>query len=95
MDNEAGVCLDFLAELVSRFDEDESYADILVRSMVDISAKVANMTMADDYRPGMNVCVFNSKRLLSCRHTKLLKLLIIGLNYVLQVQRDYAGFGQG
>ncbi|KAH9431338.1 hypothetical protein MCOR02_008633 [Pyricularia oryzae] len=61
MDNEAGVCLDFLAELVSRFDEDESYADILVRSMVDISAKVANMTMADDYRPGMNVLIMFSK----------------------------------
>lgn len=61
MDSETGICLDFLAELVSRFDEDESCAEILVEAMAGISRKVATLTMGDDYRPCMSVLIMFTK----------------------------------
>ncbi|KAI0161203.1 ubiquitin elongating factor core-domain-containing protein [Xylariaceae sp. FL1272] len=60
-DNEDGICLDFFTEAVSRMGDDDSIADIFTDAMVAISARVATMTMNDDYKPYINCLVTYSR----------------------------------
>jgi hypothetical protein len=55
MENEQGICLDFVGEAVSRFDEDENVPGIFVKAMLDISNKLSTLTMNDDYKPYVQV----------------------------------------
>lgn len=55
MDNEHGICLEFLQEAVSRLQEDDAVAAIFTKAMVDISTNLSTLTMNDDYKPHMNV----------------------------------------
>jgi ubiquitin conjugation factor E4 B len=55
IDHDDGICLDFFSEAVSRLDEDESILPLFVTAMRQISAKLATMSMNDDYKPYVNV----------------------------------------
>ncbi|KAI9676772.1 MAG: hypothetical protein M1829_002867 [Trizodia sp. TS-e1964] len=50
-DDERGVCHEFLAELVSRFDEDDSARDALIGAIMELSSKLGKMNMNDSYKP--------------------------------------------
>ncbi|KAK3320636.1 ubiquitin elongating factor core-domain-containing protein [Cercophora scortea] len=54
VDNEAGLCMDFFTEALARLDDDDSIAPLFTKAMVDISNKLATMTMNDDYKPYVN-----------------------------------------
>ena len=51
-----GIDHDFLAEAISRFSEDESVKDLLVGAVEDMSHRLSQMTMNDDYRIYVTVC---------------------------------------
>lgn len=57
-----GVCPDFLTELVSRFDEDETVKPLITRAVSGISLQLSNMTMNDNYKPHVNVSTGTSSR---------------------------------
>ncbi|KAI9828554.1 MAG: hypothetical protein M1819_006546 [Sarea resinae] len=50
-EDDRGVCHDFLAEAVARFDEDESIKDALVGAVEELSRQLSRMNMNDDYKP--------------------------------------------
>ena len=50
-EDDRGICHDFLAEVVRRFDEDDSIREALVEAAEEISRRLADMTMNDDYKP--------------------------------------------
>src|SRR4051794_37493318 len=56
---EMGICPDFLTELVSRFEEDESVKPMITRAVSGISLQLSNMTMNDNYKPHVNVSTGN------------------------------------
>ncbi|KIX08122.1 uncharacterized protein Z518_02778 [Rhinocladiella mackenziei CBS 650.93] len=49
-DEDGGVCHDFLTEVVTRFDEDETIKDAFVGAVENLSRRLAKMTMDSDYR---------------------------------------------
>ncbi|KIW46383.1 uncharacterized protein PV06_02057 [Exophiala oligosperma] len=49
-DEDRGVCHDFLAEVVTRFDDDETIKETFVRAVEQLSRRLAKMTMDSDYR---------------------------------------------
>ncbi|KAI1506684.1 ubiquitin elongating factor core [Biscogniauxia marginata] len=53
-ENEDGVCLDFFTEAALRVKTEDSVATVFTNAMVDMSKRVANMTMNDDYKPYIN-----------------------------------------
>ncbi|KAG7285408.1 hypothetical protein NEMBOFW57_010035 [Staphylotrichum longicolle] len=55
VEHENGLCMDFLGEAVARLGEDETIAPLFTKAMVDISAKLASLTMNDDYKPCVNM----------------------------------------
>ena len=50
-----GICPDFLTELVSRFEEDETVKPMITKAVSGISLQLSNMTMNDNYKPHVNV----------------------------------------
>ena len=52
-----GICLDFVTEAVSRFedDEDNQISGLFTSAMVEISSKLSGMTLNDEYRSSMDV----------------------------------------
>ncbi|KAI0136961.1 ubiquitin elongating factor core-domain-containing protein [Xylariales sp. AK1849] len=56
-DNEDGVCLEFFDDAVARIKEDESVAPIFTDAMIQLSSKLATMSMNDDYKPYVNCLV--------------------------------------
>lgn len=55
VETEGGLCMDFFGEAVARMDEDDTIAPLFTKAMVDISGKLALMSMNDDYKPCINV----------------------------------------
>ena len=53
--DESGLCLDFIREAVKRFEEDEAIPALFNDAMVQISSKLATMSMDDDYKPCIQV----------------------------------------
>ncbi|KAF7542311.1 hypothetical protein G7Z17_g11690 [Cylindrodendrum hubeiense] len=49
--NDEGLCFDFIREAIKRFDEDEAFPGIFSNAMVQISAKLGSLSMDDDYKP--------------------------------------------
>ncbi|KAG4424499.1 hypothetical protein IFR04_002377 [Cadophora malorum] len=49
-----GICPDFLTELVSRFEEDETVKPMITKAVSGISLQLSNMTMNDNYKPHVN-----------------------------------------
>ncbi|KAH8198666.1 hypothetical protein TruAng_007164 [Truncatella angustata] len=60
-DNDDGLCLEFFDEAVNRMREDETVAPIFTDAMVQLSSKLASMTMNDDYKPYVNCLVTFSR----------------------------------
>ncbi|KAI0025152.1 ubiquitin conjugation factor E4 [Xylariomycetidae sp. FL0641] len=56
-DNEDAVCLEFYSEAVARMKEDDSVAPIFTDAMVDMSNRVAKMSMNDEYKPFINCLI--------------------------------------
>lgn len=54
-ESDRGICHDFLAEAVSRFDEDESIKEAFVTAVEDLSQDLAKMSMNDNYKPYVTV----------------------------------------
>jgi hypothetical protein len=52
---EKGICLDFLQEAVSRFEEDDTVKSMITKAMKGLSLQLSNMTMNDNYKPYINV----------------------------------------
>jgi ubiquitin conjugation factor E4 B len=55
VESENGLCMDFFVEAVARLDDDDTIAPLFTKAMVEISSRLANMTMNDDYKPCVNV----------------------------------------
>lgn len=53
--NDDGLCFDFIREAIKRFDEDEAFPGIFSNAMVQISAKLGSMSMDEDYKPYLQV----------------------------------------
>ncbi|OQU98431.1 hypothetical protein CLAIMM_04221 isoform 1 [Cladophialophora immunda] len=49
-DEDAGVCHDFLTEVITRFDEDETIKEAFVGAVENLSRRLAKLTMDSDYR---------------------------------------------
>lgn len=56
-DSDSGICHDFLTEAVSRFEEDESIKIALVEAMEHLSRGLAKLSMNDNYKPYITVCL--------------------------------------
>ena len=54
-ESDRGIDHDFMSEAVSRFNEDESIKEALVRAMEGVSWKLSGMSMNDDYKPCVSV----------------------------------------
>ncbi|KAL2160170.1 hypothetical protein VTH06DRAFT_1826 [Thermothelomyces fergusii] len=61
VESDNGLCLDFFAEAVARMDDDDSIAPLFTKAMADISAKLATMSMNDDYKPCVNALLTYSR----------------------------------
>ena len=56
-EEDRGICLDFLQEAINRFDEDESVKPMLTKAMAGLSYQLSTMTMNDNYKPYIQVCI--------------------------------------
>jgi ubiquitin conjugation factor E4 B len=54
--DDKGICLDFLQEAVSRFEEDDTVKPMITKAVKGLSLQLSNMTMNDNYKPYINVC---------------------------------------
>ena len=61
VDNEGGLCMDFFAEAVSRFDEDDSIAPLFTKAMEEISTKLGSLSMNGEYKPYVNALLTYSR----------------------------------
>lgn len=52
-ESEAGIDADFLAEISTRFDEDESYPNLVISAIEQMSSQLSQLTMEDNYKPYM------------------------------------------
>jgi hypothetical protein len=52
--DEGGLCIDFLNELHLRFDEDETVKLMITKSVINLSSKLSQMTMNDEYKLYVN-----------------------------------------
>ncbi|PNS14592.1 Ubiquitin conjugation factor E4 [Sphaceloma murrayae] len=52
-ESDAGIDPDFLAEITARFDDDETYKDVMVSSIEQMSSRLSSLTMNDNYKPYM------------------------------------------
>ena len=53
--DDRGICPDFLAEAVSRFEEDDTVKPMLTKAVAGMSLQLSAMTMNDNYKPHVNV----------------------------------------
>lgn len=50
-----GICVDFLQEAVSRFEDDDTVKPMLTKAFKGLSLQLSDMTMNDNYKPYINV----------------------------------------
>jgi hypothetical protein len=55
VEDEQGLDMDFFAEAVARMPDDDTIAPLFTKAMEDISARLAKLSMNDDYKPCVNV----------------------------------------
>ncbi|KXJ96819.1 ubiquitin elongating factor core-domain-containing protein [Microdochium bolleyi] len=60
-ENDDGICLEFFEEAVSRIPEDDTIEPIFTEAMVQLSQRLATLTMNDDYKPYINCLTTYSK----------------------------------
>ncbi|KAK5997791.1 Ubiquitin conjugation factor E4 [Cladobotryum mycophilum] len=51
VNDEGGLCLDFIKEAIKRFDDDETFPAIFNDAMIRISDQLSALSMNDDYKP--------------------------------------------
>jgi ubiquitin conjugation factor E4 B len=56
---ERGISPDFLAEMEARFEEDESIKPMLRKAVIGLSQQLATLSMNDNYKPYVHVCLLN------------------------------------
>lgn len=56
INDEHGLCFDFIQEAIKRFDDDEAIPELFNEAMVRISTQLAQMSMSDNYKPHVQVC---------------------------------------
>ncbi|KAH8677580.1 ubiquitin elongating factor core-domain-containing protein [Xylariales sp. PMI_506] len=56
-DNDDGICLEFYEDGIARMQEDDTVAPIFTDAMIQLSSKLATMSMNDDYKPYINCLV--------------------------------------
>lgn len=59
--DENGLDQDFIKEAIKRFEDDETIPDLFNDAMVQISNRLAGMSMDDDYKPCMQVGFSNPR----------------------------------
>ncbi|KAF4551864.1 Ubiquitin elongating factor core-like protein [Elsinoe fawcettii] len=52
-ESDAGIDPDFLLEITSRFEEDDTYKEVMVSAVEQLSSRLSSMTMNDNYKPYM------------------------------------------
>jgi ubiquitin conjugation factor E4 B len=77
-EDDRGICIDFLTEAVSRFNEDDTAKSMLVKAFAGVSNQLSNMTMNDDYKPYVQVCAIT-------RRMSFLLTSVIGFEELLAV----------
>ena len=55
VESDQGLCMEFLQEAIARMKEDDSIEPLFTQAMVDISVKLATMSMNDPYKPYIDV----------------------------------------
>ena len=81
-EDDRGICPDFLAEAVRRFDEDDSIREALVEAAEEISRRLADMTMNDDYKSYMVVRESGTfEKIKGTRPTLLMLMMMTGRPY--------------
>lgn len=53
--DDKGICPDFLTEIVSRIDEDDTVKPMLTKAVVRLSQDLSKMSMNDNYKTHINV----------------------------------------
>ncbi|KAG5991986.1 hypothetical protein E4U43_003885, partial [Claviceps pusilla] len=49
--DDGGLCFDFIREAIKRFDEDEAFPALFNEAMVRLSSQLSNLSLGDDYKP--------------------------------------------
>ncbi len=57
--DDRGICHDFLTEAVRRLPADESIRDVMLDALEEISRQLAGMTMIDNFKPHVLVCLLS------------------------------------
>lgn len=57
-EDERGLDIDFLSELVKQFDEQDELKSTIITTVEQLSQELATKTMNDDYKPYVTVSVF-------------------------------------
>ena len=65
-----GICPDFLAEVISRFNEDDTVKPMLTKAVAGLSLQLSNLTMNDNYKPYINVSSENLRPSLGTADTE-------------------------
>lgn len=53
--DENGLCFDFIREAIRRFDEDESFPALFNNAMIEISTELSAMTLSSNFKPYVQV----------------------------------------
>ncbi|KAG5929825.1 hypothetical protein E4U42_004345 [Claviceps africana] len=49
--DDGGLCFDFIREAIKRFDEDEAFPALFNEAMVRLSSQLSSLSLGDDYKP--------------------------------------------
>lgn len=55
VEHDNGLCYEFFQEALSRFDDDDTLEPLFTKAMVDISTKLATLSMNDNYKSSVMV----------------------------------------
>lgn len=55
--DDVGLCFDFIREATKRFDDDEAFPALFNDAMVNISSQLSALSLGDDYKPYVQVGV--------------------------------------
>lgn len=56
--DDGGLCFDFIREAIKRFDEDEAFPTLFNDAMIKISSQLSTLSLGDEYKPHVQVGCF-------------------------------------
>jgi ubiquitin conjugation factor E4 B len=56
--DDGGLCFDFIREAIKRFDEDEAFPALFNDAMIKISSQLSTLSLGDEYKPHVQVGCF-------------------------------------